>query len=114
MDRGAFVPDDIIIKLLIQAVGRAQGGGKHTLLDGFPRSTSQAIALKEHMPIDMVINLDVPRGVIVDRLSDRWIHPASGRVYAYSYRPPKERGKDDETGEELVRRDDDKPEVNHV
>lgn len=53
------------------------------------RSTSQAIALKEHMPIDMVINLDVPRGVIVDRLSDRWIHPASGRVYAYSYRPPK-------------------------
>lgn len=55
----------------------------------FSRSTAQATALKEHLSIDMVMNLDVPRAVIIERLTDRWIHPASGRVYAYSYRPPK-------------------------
>lgn len=53
------------------------------------RSTAQAIALKKHLPVDMVMNLDVPRQVIMDRLTDRWIHPGSGRVYAYAYRPPK-------------------------
>ena len=52
------------------------------------RSTAQAIALKEHLPVDMVMNLDVPREIIMDRLTDRWIHPGSGRVYAYAYRPP--------------------------
>lgn len=55
------------------------------------RSTAQAQALKEHLPVDMVMNLDVPKQVIVDRLTDRWIHPGSGRVYAYAYRPPKVR-----------------------
>eukprot|EP00903_Cladosiphon_okamuranus_P017088 g15746.t1 len=111
MDQGKFVPDQIIFEVLVAAVERAKGQGKHILLDGFPRSTAQAIALKEHLPVDMVMNLDVPRQVIVDRLTDRWIHPGSGRVYAYSYRPPKEHGKDDVTGETLVRRDDDQPEV---
>lgn len=53
------------------------------------RSTAQAKALKDHLPVDMVMNLDVPRQVIIDRLTDRWIHPGSGRVYAYAYRPPK-------------------------
>lgn len=57
--------------------------------DGGGRSTAQAIALKEHLPVDMVMNLDVPRQIIMDRLTDRWIHPGSGRVYAYAYRPPK-------------------------
>lgn len=111
MDRGAFVPDDVMISIVVDGVHRAKGSGKHTLLDGFPRSTSQATTLKEYLSIDMVMNLDVPRAIIVERLTDRWIHPASGRVYAYSYRPPKEHGKDDVTGEELVRRNDDKPEV---
>jgi len=59
------------------------------LCDCGDRSTAQAIALKEHLPVDMVMNLDVPRQIIVDRLTDRWIHPGSGRVYAYAYRPPK-------------------------
>lgn len=59
--------------------------------DGDGRSTAQATALKEHLPVDMVMNLDVPREVIMDRLTDRWIHPGSGRVYAYAYRPPKVR-----------------------
>lgn len=47
------------------------------------------MALKEHLPVDMVMNLDVPKKTIMDRLTDRWIHPRSGRVYAYAYRPPK-------------------------
>lgn len=56
MDRGAFVPDDIIIKLLIQAVGRAQGGGKHTLLDGFPRCVSfSSVCVSVYLPMSMCI-----------------------------------------------------------
>ncbi|CAN0377033.1 unnamed protein product, partial [Ectocarpus sp. 13 AM-2016] len=89
MDHGKFVPDQIIFEVLMAAVERAKGHGKHILLDGFPRSTAQANALKDHLPVDMVMNLDVPRQVIIDRLTDRWIHPGSGRVYAYAYRPPK-------------------------
>merc|ERR1719215_618746 len=58
----------------------------------------------------MVINLDVPIETIVERISDRWIHPSSGRVYSYSYNPPKVEGKDDLTGEPLMQRDDDRPE----
>ncbi|CAM9199541.1 unnamed protein product, partial [Hapterophycus canaliculatus] len=111
MDRGKFVPDEIIFEVLLAAVERANGRGKHILLDGFPRSTAQAQALKDHLPVDMVMNLDVPQQIIVDRLTDRWIHLGSGRVYAYAYRPPKEHGKDNVTGEKLVRRDDDQPEV---
>ncbi|CAM9683838.1 unnamed protein product [Pylaiella littoralis] len=111
MDRGKFVPDHIIFKVLAAAIKQAKGRGKHILVDGFPRSTAQAIALKEHLPVDMVMNLDVPKQIIINRLTDRWIHPRSGRVYAYAYRAPKEYGKDDVTGETLVRRDDDEPEV---
>ncbi|CAM9615599.1 unnamed protein product [Ectocarpus sp. 6 AP-2014] len=111
MDQGKFVPDEIIFEVLMAAVERAKSRGKHILLDGFPRSTAQAKALKDHLPVDMVMNLDVPRQIIIDRLTDRWIHPGSGRVYAYAYRPPKEHGVDDVTGEKLVRRDDDQPEV---
>ncbi|CAM9914460.1 unnamed protein product [Ascophyllum nodosum] len=111
MDQGKFVPDAIILELLLAAVEQAKSRAKHIMLDGFPRSKTQAITLKEHLQVDLVMNLDVPRDVIVERLTDRWIHPGSGRVYAYSYRPPKEEGKDDATGETLVRRDDDQPEV---
>lgn len=59
----------------------------------------------------MVVNLDIPTDTIVDRIADRWIHPASGRIYSYSYAPPKRKGFDDVTGEPLVQRDDDKPEA---
>ncbi|CAM9472756.1 unnamed protein product [Laminaria digitata] len=111
MDEGKFVPDEIIFEVLVAAVERVKRRGKHVMLDGFPRSTSQAVALKEHLPVDIVMNLDVPRKIIVDRLTDRWIHPGSGRVYAYAYRPPKEHGLDDVTKEALVRRNDDQPEV---
>merc|ERR1719284_397033 len=62
------------------------------------------------MKVDMALNLAVPNEEIVKRISGRWVHPASGRTYAYDYNPPKGAGKDDETGEDLVQRDDDKPE----
>jgi len=70
-----------------------------------------AEALAEYLPISCVFNLDIPDEVIVERISDRWIHQPSGRVYSYSYNPPKNFGLDDETNEELIQRDDDKPET---
>ena len=64
--------------------------------------------LGKHITVDMALNLDVPTETIVERISNRWLHPGSGRVYAYDYNPPKVEGKDDETGEDLIQRDDDK------
>merc|ERR1711879_993098 len=81
------------------------------LLDGFPRTSTQAATLGKHMKINLALNLAVPSEEIVKRISSRWMHPASGRTYAYDYNPPKVEGKDDETGEALVQRDDDKPEA---
>ncbi|CAM9151904.1 unnamed protein product [Phaeothamnion confervicola] len=75
------------------------------------RSLPQAEALETRLPIDLALEIDVPRATIVDRLSDRWLHPSSGRIYAYAYKPPKRRGFDDATGEPLVRREDDDPAV---
>ena len=66
--------------------------------------------LEKKFKIDSVVNLDVPNNEIVERISDRWTHPGSGRVYSYSYNPPLVEGKDDETGEALIRRSDDEPE----
>jgi len=83
--------------------------GQSLLLDGFPRNLQQAKALEEVAHIDTVVNLDVPTETIVERIADRWIHPASGRIYSYAYKPPKVPGKDDVTGETLVQREDDKP-----
>ena len=110
MDKGELVPDALIIELIVETVGSLPSDA-HVLLDGFPRTRGQAEALDNHMHVDVAVNLDVPERTILERLTDRWIHPASGRVYAYSYRPPREHGKDDETGDPLIRRDDDSPEV---
>ena len=99
-----------MIKMVMKDAVEAIKSGQSLLLDGFPRTTEQAVALDKELDVDLVINLCVPNETIIERISDRWIHPASGRVYSYSYRPPKVRGVDDETGEELVQRDDDKPE----
>ncbi|CAE7918494.1 Ak3, partial [Symbiodinium necroappetens] len=81
------------------------------LLDGFPRTRVQAEALEKRKKVDLVLNLAVPTEEIVKRITSRWIHPSSGRTYAYDYNPPKVPGKDDVTGEPLVQRDDDKPEA---
>lgn len=109
MDKGELVPDEVMIDLLMHDATQYLEDGKALLLDGFPRNLPQAEALEKVAHIDTVVNLDIPTEVIVERIADRWIHPASGRVYSYSYHPPKVPGKDDITGEELVQRDDDKP-----
>ena len=111
MDSGALVPDQLIIELVrerIQDSDCMQG----FLLDGFPRTIPQAEAMKEaSITIDMVIEIDVPDNVILDRLSGRRTHLASGRIYHTHNSPPKIQGKDDVTGEDLVQRDDDKEET---
>ena len=111
MDSGALVPDQLIIELVkerIQDSDCMQG----FLLDGFPRTIPQAEAMKEAaITIDMVIEIDVPDNIILDRLSGRRTHLASGRIYHIHNNPPKIQGKDDVTGEDLVQRDDDKEET---
>jgi adenylate kinase len=85
---------------------------KGFLFDGFPRTIPQADAMKEAgVPIDAVVDIDVPDGEIIKRMSGRRAHLASGRTYHVIYNPPKEEGKDDVTGEPLVQRDDDKEET---
>lgn len=111
MDEGKLVSDDIIIGLVKERI--AQDDCKDGfLLDGFPRTIPQADAMKEAgINVDHVIEIDVPDDVIVERMSGRRVHPASGRVYHVVYNPPKEEGKDDKTGEDLIIRDDDKEET---
>eukprot|EP00586_Coscinodiscus_wailesii_P019305 CAMPEP_0172495230 /NCGR_PEP_ID=MMETSP1066-20121228/65033_1 /TAXON_ID=671091 /ORGANISM="Coscinodiscus wailesii, Strain CCMP2513" /LENGTH=256 /DNA_ID=CAMNT_0013266765 /DNA_START=70 /DNA_END=840 /DNA_ORIENTATION=- len=110
MDEGTLVPDDVMIKLVVEDALKIIESGESLMLDGFPRTRDQASSLEESLNVDLVINLDIPTETIVERLSDRWIHAPSGRVYSYSYKPPQTEGIDDETGEALVQRDDDKPE----
>ena len=111
MDAGGLVRDDIIIGLVkerIQEVDCANG----FLFDGFPRTLAQAEAMKEAgVVLDFVVEIDVPDEVIVERMSGRRVHMASGRTYHLVYNPPKVAGKDDETGEDLIQRDDDQAET---
>lgn len=111
MDKGGLVPDDVMIRLVLEDAQDDLDDGRSLLLDGFPRTMEQAVALDEFLEVNLVVDLNVPVDTIVERISDRWIHPASGRVYNYSYNPPRVHGKDDETGEDLEQRDDDKPET---
>ena len=111
MDSGALVTDDIIIDLVKERIAKPDCA-KGFLFDGFPRTIPQAQALvDEGIHIDHVVEIQVPSEEIVSRLSGRRVHVASGRVYHVSYNPPKEEGKDDETGEPLIQRDDDKEET---
>ena len=111
IEQGQLVPDEVIIEL-VQARLQESDCANGFLLDGFPRTLAQAVALRnEGIEIDRVIELQVPDDEIVKRISGRRVHPASGRVYHVSVNPPKEEGKDDLTGEPLVQRDDDLPET---
>ena len=111
MASGGLVTDDIIIALVkerIQELDCANG----FLFDGFPRTIPQAQAMiDESVEIDVVLEIDVPDDEIVKRLSGRRVHLDSGRVYHVEFNPPKLEGKDDETGEDLIQRDDDKEET---
>lgn len=107
MDRGELVSDDIIIGLVKERI-QEDDCGNGFLFDGFPRTIPQAEAMVEAgVDIDHVLEIFVEDEEIVSRLSGRRVHEASGRVYHIKFNPPKEEGKDNETGEPLVQRDDD-------
>ena len=111
MESGGLVSDELIIGLVKERIAQpdCENG---CIFDGFPRTIPQAEALETAgISIDHVIEIDVPDEEIVQRLSGRRQHPASGRIYHLIYNPPKVEGKDDETGEDLVQREDDKEET---
>lgn len=81
------------------------------ILDGFPRTASQADQLDALIPMNLVVHIHTPSEIILDRITNRWIHEPSGRVYNTTFNPPKTEGKDDITGEQLTRRSDDSPET---
>jgi len=111
MDAGGLVPDDVIIGLVKERILEPDCKNGF-LFDGFPRTIPQADAMKDAgVPIDGVVDIDVPDAEIVKRMSGRRAHLASGRTYHVVFNPPKVEGKDDVTGESLVQRDDDKEET---
>jgi len=111
MDAGHLVSDDIIVGLVkdrLQAPDCARG----YLFDGFPRTIPQAEAMKAGgVPIDVVLEIDVDDSSIIERMSGRRVHPASGRTYHVKFNPPRTSGRDDVTGEALIQRDDDREET---
>ena len=111
MDSGALVNDDIIIGLVKERI--VQGDcANGFLFDGFPRTIAQADAMKSAgVKLDVVLEIDVPDAAIIERMSGRRVHMASGRTYHVKYNPPKVEGRDDITGEPLIQRDDDKEET---
>jgi adenylate kinase len=107
MDAGGLVTDEIILGLVKDRI--TEDDCKNGFLfDGFPRTLPQADALKaQGVQIDGVVEIDVDDAEIVKRMSGRRVHLASGRTYPVTFNPPKVEGKDDETGEDLIQRDDD-------
>ncbi|HVZ46741.1 MAG TPA: adenylate kinase [Ramlibacter sp.] len=111
MDSGALVSDDIIIGLVKERI-REPDCVNGFLFDGFPRTIPQAEAMKAAgVKIDYVLEIEVPFEAIVERMSGRRSHPASGRTYHIKFNPPKVEGRDDVTGEPLIQRDDDREET---
>ena len=111
MDAGGLVSDDIIIGLVKDRLQQPDCANGY-LFDGFPRTIPQAEAMKQAgVPIDYVLEIDVPDSAIIERMSGRRVHQPSGRTYHISFNPPKVAGKDDITGEDLIQRDDDHEET---
>jgi adenylate kinase len=112
MDAGGLVSDDIMLELVKERIAQPDCANGF-LLDGFPRTVTQAKGLtdalkEEGAKIDYVVEIGVDDEEIIKRLSGRRVHPASGRVYHVSFNPPRIEGKDDETGEALIQREDDR------
>ena len=111
MDKGALVPDHVVIGLVKERVKEADCAGGF-IIDGFPRTIPQAEALQQAgIVFDYVVEFDVGDDEVLKRLSGRRVHPASGRTYHVLFNPPKVTGKDDVTGEDLVQRPDDTEET---
>jgi adenylate kinase len=107
MDAGGLVSDEIIIGLVKERIAQADCANGF-LFDGFPRTIPQAQAMRDAgVKLDVVLEIDVPDEAIIERMSGRRVHPASGRSYHVKFNPPKVEGRDDETGEPLIQRDDD-------
>ncbi|XP_055386920.1 adenylate kinase 4, mitochondrial [Condylostylus longicornis] len=109
LQEGKLVPDDLVIKLVSSSINEI--GNRSWLLDGFPRTEQQARILQHSDPVEFVINLKVSTQLIIDRAKNRWVHLPSGRAYNIGFNEPKIPFKDDLTGEDLIQREDDKPEV---
>jgi adenylate kinase len=137
MREGGLVPDPLILNLILSelksrnwvstsrsndeivaALGRGNGSASAAvkpstdpstsfILDGFPRTASQAEYLSHLLPMNLVLHLVTPVDIILSRIASRWVHAPSGRVYNIGFNDPKIPGKDDVTGEELVQREDD-------
>ena len=111
MDEGGLVSDDIIMGMIKERIKEDDCSSGY-LFDGFPRTIPQADALKDGgISVDAVVEIDVDDDEIIKRMSGRRVHLASGRTYHVVFNPPKVEGKDDETGEDLIQRDDDQEET---
>jgi adenylate kinase len=111
MDAGQLVSDDIIIGLVKERLKQPDCAAGY-LFDGFPRTIPQADAMKQAgIAVDVVLEIAVPDSDIIERMSGRRVHVASGRTYHLKFNPPRAVGKDDVTGEPLIQRDDDKEDV---
>jgi adenylate kinase len=111
LNSGQLVPDEIIIEMLVERISNDDCNNGF-ILDGFPRNIEQAKSLDQAgVNIDLVIYLKILEEQIIERMSGRRIHLASGRSYHTTFNPPKVDGKDDLTGEDLIQRSDDKPDV---
>ena len=111
LSSGRLVPDNIIIEMLVERISQndCENG---FLLDGFPRNLDQAKALEEaEVEINLILFLKISEKEIIERMSGRRVHLASGRSYHVVYNPPKVKGRDDLTGEILIQREDDHPDV---
>jgi adenylate kinase len=111
MDSGGLVSDDVILGIVKDRL-RDPDCKSGYLFDGFPRTIPQAEGMRDaHIALEVVLEIDVPDADIIERMSGRRVHAASGRVYHIKFNPPRVPGKDDVTGEPLVQRDDDKEET---
>lgn len=115
MDKGQLVSDDLVVGIIDEAIKRPSCE-KGFILDGFPRTVTQAEKLdamleKQGAKVDKVLNFEIADSILEERITGRWIHPASGRSYHTKFAPPKVAGKDDITGESLIQRKDDNAEV---
>lgn len=115
MDRGALVPDDLILSMMMDHIARPDATNGF-LLDGFPRTLAQAEGLDARLaesgrPLDVVVNMEVDDADVTRRLTGRWSCPTDGRIYQEMYSPPKAAGVCDDCGSRLTRRQDDEPEV---
>uniref|UniRef100_A0A5F8G518 Adenylate kinase 4 n=1 Tax=Monodelphis domestica TaxID=13616 RepID=A0A5F8G518_MONDO len=108
IDQGLLIPDHVITRLMVSELESRRV--QPWLLDGFPRTLTQAEALDKICEPDLVISLNIPFETLKDRLSRRWIHLPSGRVYNLEFNPPQVQGVDDITGEPLIQQEADKPE----